>query len=74
MYITGDIVNHIVITTMTYGYYTYGGDPIIRYTNVESLNCTSKTNTILCNYTLIFLNFIFQEYQLEKNSCFNNEL
>lgn len=45
-YIVGNIVNSIV-TMVPHGYQIYWDDHFIKYINVQSVCCTSESNTIL---------------------------
>ena len=54
MYNMKNIVDNIVITSVTDGYWTYCGVHIIRYIKVKSLCCTPGTNIIVhVSYTLM---------------------
>ena len=50
MYNIENIVNNIIITLVTDGYWAYFGDHFVRYIHVESLCYTLETNILCINY------------------------
>lgn len=64
MYSTGTRVNNNIISLVTHGIQTYGGDPFVMNRNIKSLGCAPKTNIVLqvephwelpINFHLIFV-------------------